>query len=231
MGIRIVTVDWLPIWLSLKLSAITTLILFVFCIPLSWWITKANSHIRLVIQALVSMPLVLPPTVLGFYMLITFSPAFMAGRFFRDQLHIDLAFSFTGLVIGSVIFSLPFMMNPLISGIDSFPKRLTEAAYVLGKSEWEVLTRVLLPNLKPALLSGTALTFAHTMGEFGVVLMIGGKIPGKTKVASMAIYDEVEAMNYSSAHAHALILFAISFLVLLGLFLSNKRFSWGMTNQ
>ncbi len=216
-------VDLGPIWLSLKLSFLTTVILFVICLPLAWWLSPRRPGIRYPLQALLSMPLVLPPTVLGFYLLLTFSPAYFVGRFMRDNLNVNLAFTFSGLVVGSVIFSLPFMMNPLLSGLDALPKSLSEAAYVLGKSKVETLLRVLLPNLKPALLSGTVLSFAHTMGEFGVVLMIGGKIPGQTRVASMAIYDEVEALRFPAAHSYAFILFTFSFTVMLILFLVNRK--------
>lgn len=212
-----------PIWLSLKLSFLTTAILFIICLPLAWWLSGRRARIRYPTQALLSMPLVLPPTVLGFYLLLTFSPAYFVGRFLRDNLHINLAFTFSGLVVGSVIFSLPFMMNPLLSGLDAMPKSLSEAAYVLGKSRLETLFRVLLPNLKPALLSGAVLSFAHTMGEFGVVLMIGGKIPGETRVASMAVYDEVEALQFAAAHTYALILFAFSFSIMLVLFAVNRK--------
>jgi molybdate transport system permease protein len=217
------SVDLEPIWLSLRLSLVTTVILFGVCVPFAWWLVQARPRIRYPVQAMVSMPLILPPTVLGFYLLLAFSPAFAPGRFLSEVLRLDLVFSFSGLVVGSVVFSLPFMMNPLISGLESLPQSLSEASYVMGKSKVETLVRVLLPNLKPALLSGIALTFAHTMGEFGVVLMIGGKIPGETRVASMAVYDEVEVMNYPAAHAYAFILFALSFVILLFLFVLNKK--------
>lgn len=145
-----------------------------------------------------------------------------------DYLHIRLVFSFSGLVIGSVIFGLPFMVNAVLAGFESLPSSLAEASRVLGKSEGRTLFKVLLPNIKPALFTGLALTFAHTMGEFGVVLMIGGKIPGVTRVASMAVYDEVEAMNYATAHFYAGVLFAVSFVFLLLLFLINRRFYKGV---
>ena len=169
------------------------------------------------------MPLVLPPSVLGFYLLVAFSPENAFGHFLAARLNLFIAFTFTGLVIGSVLFSLPFMVNPLVSGFDGLPASLSEAAYVLGKSRWTTLLRVSLPNLKPALLSGIALTFAHTMGEFGVVLMIGGKIPGVTKVASIAVFDEVESLRFGNAHVYALILFALSFSILLALFMANRK--------
>lgn len=169
------------------------------------------------------MPLVLPPSVLGFYLLMAFSPGSGFGRFMAGTLHLPLAFTFTGLVVASVLFSLPFMVNPLIAGFDALPRSLSEAAYVLGKSRWTTLLRISLPNLRPALLTGIALSFAHTMGEFGVVLMIGGKIPGVTKVASIAIFDEVESLRFGHAHVLAFILFGISFAILLSLFAINRK--------
>ncbi len=215
--------DFEPIWLTLKLATCTTAILIVISVPFAGWLARAPARIRLPLQALVSMPLVLPPSVLGFYLLLAFSPTYGPGRFLLEHFHISLAFTFPGLVIGSVLFSLPFMMNPLIAGFESLPRSLSEASYVLGKSAWQTLIKVSLPNLKPALLSGMVLAFAHTMGEFGVVLMIGGKIPGVTKVASVAIFDEVESLHFASAHAYALFLFALSFAILLGLFAVNGK--------
>jgi len=215
--------DFAPIRLTLELAAITTALLLLVCIPFAWWLSRAPARIRLPLHALVSMPLVLPPSVLGFYLLLAFSPAYGPGRFLKDHFDVSLAFSFPGLVIGSLLFSLPFMMNPLVAGFDALPKSLAEASYVLGKSRWQTLLRVSLPNLKPALLSGTVLAFAHTMGEFGVVLMIGGKIPGVTKVASIAIFDEVESLRFASAHYYALILFVLSFAILITLFAVNRN--------
>ena len=215
--------DWDPIWLSLKLAGIATAVLLLLAIPLAWGLAKAPARWRLPLHALVCMPLVLPPSVLGFYLLIAFSPDNAFGRFLLDRLHLNIAFTFSGLVIGSVLFSLPFMVNPLLAGFDALPPSLAEAAYVLGKSRWTTLLRVSLPNLRPALLSGVALSFAHTMGEFGVVLMIGGRIPGSTRVASIAIFDEVESLRFGSAHAHDFILFTLSFAILLALFAVNRR--------
>ncbi|MEO7427362.1 MAG: molybdate ABC transporter permease subunit [Fibrobacteria bacterium] len=216
-------VDWEPIWLTLKLAAVTTSILLAIGIPMAWVLANAISRWRMPLHALLNMPLVLPPSVLGFYLLVAFSQENAFGRFLAQGLHLPLAFTFGGLVVGSVIFSLPFMVNPLLAGFDAIPRHLTEAAYLLGKSRWTTLLRVALPNMRPALLTGIALTFAHTMGEFGVVLMIGGKIPGTTKVASIAIFDEVESLRFGSAHIHALILFAISFAILLALFAINRK--------
>ncbi|PKN14087.1 MAG: molybdate ABC transporter permease subunit, partial [Deltaproteobacteria bacterium HGW-Deltaproteobacteria-24] len=172
----------------------------------------------------VSMPLVLPPSVLGFYMLVFFSPKNSFGLWLDETFDLRLVFSFEGLVIASIIFSLPFMVHPLQSGFSSIPKNLSQAAYTLGKSKMNVLFNVLLPNIRPALLTGIVISFAHTVGEFGVVLMMGGNIAGETRVASIAIYDEVEALNYDLANQYALTLFVISFVILLSVCAINKHF-------
>ncbi|MBI9064973.1 MAG: molybdate ABC transporter permease subunit [Marinilabiliaceae bacterium] len=221
-------IDWQPLLLTLKLALVSTTVLFVVAIPLAWWLAYSRKRIKPVIEALVSMPLVLPPTVLGFYLLVAFSPNNSFGAWLQDVLGLQLLFSFEGLVVASVIYSLPFMVHPIQSGLTNLPPSLREAAYVMGKSPFTTLLRVLLPNIKPALLTGIVLTFAHTVGEFGVVLMIGGNMPGKTKVASIAIYDEVEALNYGAANVYSLILFAVTFAILLAVYLVNggylKRF-------
>lgn len=215
--------DWQPILLTLELASATTLLLLALGIPLAWGVYRAPAALRLPLRSLVSMPLVLPPSVLGFYLLLAFSPERGLGRFLRDTFDISLAFTFPGLVLGSVIFSLPFMVNPLIAGFENLPPSLSEAAQVLGKSRLSALARVHLPNLRPFILEGAALAFAHTLGEFGVVLMIGGKIPGITKVASIAVFDEVESLHFAAAHAYSLCLFALSFALLMGLFALNRR--------
>ncbi|QEC70219.1 molybdate ABC transporter permease subunit [Panacibacter ginsenosidivorans] len=213
-----------PFWLTLKLAFVTTLILLVISIPLAWWLAYKKNNFKTVIEAVVSMPLVLPPSVIGFYLLLAFSPSHAFGKLLQDYFDIRFAFSFPGLVIASVIYSLPFMVHPVHSGFNSLSPNLREASYSLGKTKWQTLFNVLLPNIKSSLLSGIVLTFAHTIGEFGVVLMIGGNIPGQTKVASIAIYDEVETMNYDAANTYALILFITSFIILLTLYLVNRRF-------
>lgn len=215
--------DWTPLLLSLRLAALTTALLLALCVPLAWALSRAPARWRLPVQALVSLPLVLPPSVLGFYLLLAFSPAWMTGRLLRDVLGLELAFTFAGILAGSLVFSLPFMVNPLLSGFDALPRSLAEAAYVLGKSRWQTLRLVLLPNLRPALAAGSALTFAHTLGEFGVVLLIGGKIPGSTRVASIAVYDEVERLDLAAANAQALALTGISFVLLVALLAANRR--------
>ena len=169
------------------------------------------------------MPLVLPPSVLGFYLLLAFSPQHWFGQWLDRVAGLRLAFSFEGLVIASVIFSFPFLVHPVQAAFQNLPRSLTDAARVLGKSNWQTFTRVLLPNIKPALLSGTVLAFAHTIGEFGVVLMIGGNLPNQTRVASIAIYDEVEALNYGAANFYAGVLFVLSFLILLVVYMVNRK--------
>jgi molybdate transport system permease protein len=170
------------------------------------------------------MPLVLPPTVLGFYLLIAFSPSNGFGNWLDEVFGLRLIFSFEGLVVGSIIYSLPFMVHPIQSGLSNLPSSLKEAAYVLGKNRVTTLFQVLLPNIKPSLLTGIVLSFAHTIGEFGVVLMIGGNIPGETKVASIVIYDEVEALNYASAGSYSIILFSLTFVILLFVYIVNSGY-------
>ena len=214
--------DLQPLLLTFQLALVVTAILFVIGVPLAYWIAFSKNRFKYIVEALVSMPLVLPPTVIGFYLLIAFSPQYFLGHLLQSVLGIRIVFSFTGLVIGSVLFSLPFMVNPIKAGLQNFPMSLMEAAYCLGKSPWETLRRVILPNIKPALLTGIVMAFAHTIGEFGVVLMIGGNIPGETRLASIAIYNEVEALNYDSAGLYALILVLLSFFILLVFYYLNR---------
>lgn len=216
-------IDLEPFWLTLKLAVVTTAILFFISIPLANWLAQKKNKLKAVAEVIVSMPLVLPPSVIGFYMLLAFSPSHSFGKFLEEHFNLRLVFSFPGLVIASVIYSLPFMVHPIQSGFAALPDTLREASYSLGKSKWQTLIKVLLPNIKSSLLSATVLTFAHTVGEFGVVLMIGGNIPGETKVASIAIFDEVESMNYDTAGTYAFILFAATFIILLTVYLINHR--------
>ena len=220
-------IDFAPLILTFQLAVVTTLILLVIAIPMAYWLSKSTSRIKPIIETLVSMPLVLPPTVLGFYFLVAFSPGNAFGSWLNEWLGIKLVFSFTGLVIASVIYSLPFMIHPIQSGLSSIPKSIIEASYILGKSKTETLFKIQLPNIKTSILTGIVLSFAHTVGEFGVVLMIGGNIPGQTKVASIAIYDEVEALNYSAANIYSLILFVITFIILLAVYLINGKYIKG----
>lgn len=224
-GLRIEKhMNWEPLILTFKLATVTTLVLLLVSLPLAAWLARSRSPLKPVVESLVSMPLVLPPTVLGFYFLIAFSPGNAFGSWLETWLGLRLVFSFPGLLVASVIYSLPFMVHPIQSGLSSLPKSLEEASWVLGKGRLETFFKVLLPNIRPALLTGLVLSFAHTVGEFGVVLMIGGSIPGQTKVASIAIYEEVEAMDYAAAHLYSLILFALSFGILLLVYLVNGGF-------
>ncbi|AZP14372.1 molybdate ABC transporter permease subunit [Undibacterium parvum] len=223
--------DWGPLLLTFKLAAITTLILFLLGLPLAYSLAFSRSRFKPLFEASVSMPLVLPPSVLGFYLLLAFSPQQGLGLWLAQTLDIRLVFSFAGLVIASVIFSLPFMVHPLQSGLQNIPYSLVEASRTLGKSDLHTLFRVLLPNIKSSVLAGIVMTFAHTIGEFGVVLMIGGNIPGVTKVASIAIYDEVESLNYAAAHTYALLLSLISFAVLLLVYTNNRRAALPLTRN
>ena len=213
--------DWEPLAITFKLASITTMFLVVVSIPLAFWLAYTKSRVKPIVETLVSMPLVLPPTVLGFYILIVFSPSNALGSWLQEWLGLQLIFSFEGLVVASIIYSLPFMVHPIQSGFANLNPQISEASYVLGKSKMTTIFRVLLPNIKPSLLTGIVLAFAHTIGEFGVVLMIGGNIPGETRVASIAIYDEVESLNYVGANTYSIILFVITFIILLLVYIIN----------
>ncbi|MFH1001199.1 MAG: molybdate ABC transporter permease subunit [Bacteroidota bacterium] len=213
------------IWISLKLAGITTALLLIIGIPIAYFLAFSKFKLKPVFQTLVSMPLVLPPSVLGFYLLLVFSPNHWFGSFFENYFDLRLAFSFMGILLGSLIFNLPFMVNSLQNGFSNLPISLKEASYTLGKSRRQTLFKVLIPNIKPAMLTGICLTFAHTLGEFGVILMIGGNIPGKTRVASIAVYDEVQALNFDLANQYAILLFIISFLLLLLVYSINDEYA------
>lgn len=215
--------DWQPLILTFKLAGITTLILLLIGVPLAYGLSRWRSRWSLMVQALISMPLVLPPTVLGFYLLLAFNPSGWLGNLLEKWFDLRLVFTFEGLVFASVIYSLPFMINPVQNAFATLPNALREASFTLGKSHTTTFFKVLLPNIRPALLTGAVLCFAHTVGEFGVILMIGGSIPGETLVGSIAVYNEVELLNYGNAHRYALILFLISFCILLASYLFNKR--------
>ncbi|MDY0904503.1 molybdate ABC transporter permease subunit [Pedobacter sp. CFBP9032] len=215
--------DFEPIFLSLKLALITTIILLVIGIPVAYWLSGKSTMPKILVEALITMPLVLPPSVLGFYLLLAFSPNNGFGKWLLNHLNLQLVFSFEGLILASVIYSLPFMISPVKSAFGHLPGNLAQAAYTMGKTRWQTFIYILLPNIKASVYTAAVLTFAHTLGEFGVVLMIGGNIPGVTKVASIAIYDSVETMDYTSANHYALILFAITFTIVLTVFIFNKK--------
>jgi molybdate transport system permease protein len=214
--------DLTPIYLTLKLSAITTLLLLVIGLPVAWWLSRGRSFFKIALEAIITMPLVLPPSVLGFYLLLAFSPQHGIGLWLQKTFDVQFVFSFKGLVLASIIYSMPFMIGPIKSALQQLPASLSQASYSLGKSRWQTFVKVLLPNIKPSLMTAIVLTFAHTLGEFGVVLMIGGNIPGVTRVASIAVYDSVEQMDYHTANVYSLILFAITFVLVIAVFIFNK---------
>lgn len=216
-------IDFEPIILSLELALITTILLFIISIPIASFLAFRSFRGKPILEALVSLPLVLPPSVLGFYLLVVFSPQNFIGTFLQENFGIQLVFSFPGLVIGSIFYSLPFMVHPLQAGFQELPQNLREASYALGKSKWTTLFRVVLPNIKSSIFSGLVLTFAHTLGEFGVVLMIGGNLKGETRVASIAIYEAVESLKFGEAHVYSIILITISFSILLLTYALNKK--------
>ncbi|MDO7253016.1 molybdate ABC transporter permease subunit [Helicobacter cappadocius] len=214
---------WQTIRLSLMLAFFTTLILLPIGIFVGNYLAFGRGILKIVLETLTWMPLVLPPTVLGFYLLLAFSPNHFFGAFLQDRFGIKLVFSFYGLIIGSVIFSLPFMINPIKNALSSLPLSLKEASYTLGKGRFYTLFFVLLPNIKSSILMAMVTTFAHTIGEFGVVMMIGGDIPGVTRVVSIAIYTQSEATNYAIANQYALCLCIISFVLLFLVLFINAR--------
>lgn len=217
------TLDLEPFLISFKLAGLTTLILFVIALPLAWWLSQTKCRCKPVVEAISSLPIVLPPSVLGFYILYALSYNSPIGRFFEETFGIKLVFNFTGLVIASCFYSFPFMVQPLQSGLEALQKNMLEASYIAGKNRFQTLVFVAMPNIKPALLTAIIVTFAHTVGEFGVVLMVGGSIPGETKVASVAIYEFVEVLDYTTAHIYSAIMIGMSFIVLLGVYTFNRH--------
>ncbi|MEN8303054.1 MAG: molybdate ABC transporter permease subunit [Campylobacterota bacterium] len=217
------TLDLTPFILSFKLAGLTTIILFILGMPLAWYLSQTKSKSKPVLEAITALPIVLPPSVLGFYILWALSVNSPIGVFFEETFGVKLVFNFTGLVIASCFYSLPFMVQPLQSGFESINKNMLEASYVSGKSKFKTILKVALPNIKPAVITAVIVTFAHTVGEFGVVLMVGGSIPGETKVASVAIYEFVEIMDYESAHVYSGIMVLMSFIVLLSVYIFNAK--------
>ena len=215
--------DLSPIWISLKLASVTVIVLLILGTPLAWWLAFTRSRSRAVIEALVALPLVLPPTVLGFYLLILLGPAGPIGRFWVEITGTTLTFSFSGLVIASVIYSFPFAVQPLQTAFEGIGRSPLEAAATLGASPLDTFVRVASPLALRGYVSAIVLGFAHTLGEFGVVLMVGGNIPGVTKVVSIAIYEQVETLTYSQAHYLSACLLTFSFVVLLSVYVFNRR--------
>lgn len=214
--------DFYPFWVSFKLSLITTLILFCICLPFSWWLSQTKSKTKPFLESIVTLPLVLPPTVLGFYCLVILSPRSTFGAFMLENFDIRLAFHFSGIVIASCIYSLPFMTQPLQSGFEALDKNMLEASYISGKSKLYTIFKVALPNMRPSLLTALVITFAHTMGEFGVILLVGGGRED-TKVASVAIYDALELSNFAQAHIYSACMLIFSFTVLITVYYFNGK--------
>jgi len=200
--------------LSLRLAGLTTLALLVLGLPLASWLAESRFRLKFLVEAVVSLPLVLPPTVLGFYLLVGLGPRSPLGRAFEALFGHPFPFSFAGLFGASVLYSLPFAVQPFTAALSGVDRRFVEASHALGVSRLETFARVTLPLAWPGVLAGAVLTFAHTLGEFGVVLMVGGNIPGRTRTLSVAIFDHVEALEYAAAHRTALLLLAVSFVVL-----------------
>ncbi len=212
-----------PLWLSLKLAAITTLILLIVGTAIAWWLANTRSRAKPVVQSLVALPIVLPPTVMGFYLLILLGPYGAIGGWWVELTGSALTFSFLGLVIASCFYSLPFAVQPLQSAFESLGRKELEAAHTLGASPIDAFFSIVVPLSAPGFLTAIVLSFAHTLGEFGVVLMVGGNIPGETRLISIAIYDHVESMNYAAAHALSLTLLGFAFSILLAMYWLNRR--------
>ena len=214
---------WPAIWLTLKLAGMTTVILLLIATPIAWWLANTRARIKPAIEALTALPLVLPPTVLGFYLLILMSPNTWLGGAWVRLTGEALTFSFTGLVIASLFYSLPFAVQPLQGAFQTVGRGVMEAASTLGASRWDAFRSVALPLSRRGVLTAAVLSFAHTVGEFGVVLMVGGNIPGRTRVISIEIYSAVETLDYATAHILSLGLLVFSFLVLTAVYLMNGR--------
>ena len=217
--------DLMALWVTLQLAGITTVILLIIGTPLAWWLARSQFRFKVMVEAIVALPLVLPPTVLGFYLLITLGPQGPLGSLLQAMGGHSLAFTFTGLVIGSVFYSLPFVVQPLQAAFSTIGNRPLEVAATLRASPLDRFFTVAMPLARAGYLTAAVLGFAHTVGEFGVVLMIGGNIPGETQVLSIAIYDHVEALEYGQAHWLAGGLLLFSFLLLLAVYSVNRRFS------
>jgi len=214
------------IWLTIKLASVTTVILLLLGTPLAWWLSRRRNNLSAVVESLIALPLILPPTVLGFYLLLMLAPGTALGRFWQELTGSQLAFSFSALVIGSVIYSLPFVVQPLQGAFSRVPSSLLQAAATLGAPPFDQFKSVVLPMCKRSFITAASLGFAHTVGEFGVVLMIGGNIPGETQVISIAIYDQVESLQFGNAHRLAAGLLAFSAVLLFVLYRSNRQAIW-----
>jgi molybdate transport system permease protein len=215
--------DWQAFWLTIRLAVLVAASLMVIGLPIAYWITYSRWRWKFLAEAIVALPIVLPPTVLGFYVLVALGPRSPLGRWWEGLTGHTLAFTFEGLMIGSIIYSLPFAVQPFAASFAAVDARLLSASATLGATKWRTFFHVILPLSLSGLVTGVALSFAHTMGEFGVVLMVGGNIPGVTRTVSIAIYDHVQALEYGAANATALVLLAMSFVVLSMVYALNRK--------
>lgn len=215
--------NWVAIWVTFKLASITALILLVVGLPIAYWVSFSRWRWKFIVESVVALPLVLPPTVLGFYILVAIGPHSPLGRLYADLVGHPLPFTFEGLLLASVLYSLPFAVQPFAAAFEQVDRRLIEASWTLGVSKAKTFIKLILPLSGAGLVTGTVLSFAHTMGEFGVVLMVGGNLEGVTRTVSIDIYDEVQALNYESASQTALFLLGISYLVLLAIYAINRN--------
>lgn len=215
--------NWTAILTSLELALATTTVLLALGIPLAYWLAFSRRRWGFLVESIVALPLILPPTVLGFYVLVALGPRSPIGRAYEQLFGSTLPFSFKGLVVASTLYSLPFAVQPVVAAFRSVSRKLIEASWTLGVSKWGTFRRVIVPQSLAGLLTGTVLCFAHTIGEFGVVLMVGGNIEGETRTISIAIYDDVQALNYAQANATALLLLVFSFAILATVYALNRR--------
>ena len=220
---EVTSLDMEPLWITLQLASITVLILLLVSAPLAWWLAFTRSRLKIPMESVTALPLVLPPTVLGFYLLVFMGANGAGGQFWTAMTGHPLAFSFVGLVFASCIYSLPFVVQPLQAAFEGMDRRAVEAAWTLGASRSRTFIQIVIPQVRRGLLTAVVLGFAHTLGEFGVILMVGGSIPGETKVASIAVFELVESLNYRDAWRLSLALMVISYIILLGVNFINSR--------
>ena len=216
-------VNWTAIWVTFKLASLTAAVLLVIGLPIAYWLTYSRWRWKFLIESIVALPLVLPPTVLGFYILVAIGPHSPIGRFYSDLVGHPLPFTFEGLLLASILYSLPFAVQPFATAFEQVDRRLIESSWTLGVSKFQTFFRLIIPLSTAGLITGAVLSFAHTLGEFGVVLMVGGNIEGETRTVSIDIYDEVQALNYAGAAKTALFLLIVSYTVLLTVYAINRK--------
>ncbi len=215
--------NWTAIWVTFKLASLTAAVLLVIGLPIAYWLTFSRWRWKFLIESIVALPLVLPPTVLGFYILVAIGPHSLLGRFYSDLVGHPLPFTFEGLLLASILYSLPFAVQPFATAFEQVDRRLIESSWTLGVSKFRTFFRLIIPLSTGGLITGAVLSFAHTLGEFGVVLMVGGNIEGETRTVSIDIYDEVQALNYAGAAKTALFLLIVSYTVLLTVYAINRK--------